>query len=201
MKRLCLLRHGRTEGEGNAVFKGRDDYSLSPAGIAGSLRLRGDIAAFGPAFIVTSPLKRAVQTAEAAAGGKTPIHIDSRINNVDTGLWTGRDAADIEKESPEAWDIWLKSPESMAFPGGESMESLYRRAADFIRSLEEEEADNILVVSHRAVIKAILALCLGMGTDYFRRFRIDHEALTMLEHRGGRGYMLTALNKVWPQTD
>ena len=88
--RLVLWRHGRTGFNAQHRFQGRRDVPLDEIGLAQARAAAPHLAALGPAAIISSPLSRALGTAEALAGlTGLPVERDGRLVEVDVGDWAG----------------------------------------------------------------------------------------------------------------
>ena len=88
---LLLARHGRTEWNRSGRYQGRSDVPLSPEGRADAVALAARICAEPIGAIVTSPLQRALQTAEIVSErfGAVPFHIEPRLVEIAYGSWEG----------------------------------------------------------------------------------------------------------------
>ena len=89
----------------------------------------------------------------------------------------------------------------MSFPGGESLAAMKARARHFNRLLAEAVEERIAVVSHRSVLKALLAEALGLGGKWFWKFHLDNASVTVLLHDATRGFVLAKLNETSHLTD
>jgi probable phosphoglycerate mutase len=194
MKTVCLIRHGETQANRDGVFRGRGEVPLSEAGLCQAGELRARFAGERVERVLSSPLKRALQTAAICFPGAA-VEAQELVNNLDLGRWAGRRKKEIAAEEPELWRRWLEEPEGMAFPGGESLAAVRGRAADFNRLLAAAPQRQIAVVSHRSVIKALLADALGLGDKWFWAFHLDNASVTVLLHDEVRGFVLAKLNE------
>lgn len=193
MKTIYLVRHGETAANRDDVFRGRNEISLSENGL---LQSRGLVDYFRDVQlekVYCSPLKRAVQTAEHGFPGME-IVTEELVNNLDSGSWTGVKKDDIRKSDPESWHMWTTVPEKLRFPGGETLSDVYSRATLFLEKMETVSFSKCVVVSHRSVIKVILAAFLGLKTDYFWRFHVDNASVSTLLLDEKRGFTLAKLN-------
>lgn len=193
MKTILLIRHGETQANRDGVFRGRGEVPLSPAGLKQAGELRARLAAAGVQRIFSSPLCRAAQTAAACFPGRE-IELEERINNLDLGRWAGRRKKEIAAAEPEMWRRWLEEPERMTFPGGESLAALKERTRAFNRLLAGVGEERLAVVSHRSVLKALLAEALGLGEKWFWKFHLDNASVSTLLHDASRGFLLAGLN-------
>jgi probable phosphoglycerate mutase len=194
VKTIHLIRHGETQANRDGVFRGRGEVPLSPAGLKQARELRSHFAALGVQRVFSSPLQRATQTAAACFPGRA-VELQELLNNLDLGRWSGRRKKEIAAEEPELWRRWLEEPERMSFPGGESLAAMKARTRHFNRLLAEAGEERIAVVSHRSVLKALLAEALGLGGKWFWKFHLDNASVTVLLHDATRGFVLAKLNE------
>ena len=129
-------------------------------------RLAAALAGEPVAAILTSPLVRARQTAEAVgAACGVPVAVDERLVEIDWGTWEGRPAGSLAVADVDRW----RADEGTA-PEGESLDSLSHRVESFcVETLEHEGL--VVAVSHVSPIKAAAAWALGVdGTVAWRMF-------------------------------
>ena len=193
MRRIYLIRHGETVANRDGIFRGRAEVGLSENGLAQARDLAQYFAQRRVDAVYSSPLKRAHQTATSAFPGRD-VTREPLLNNLDVGAWTGRVKQEIEREDPERWRAWAIAPESLAFPDGECLDDVRRRTREFIDRIAGVSFEAIAVVSHRSVIKVLLAEVLGIRENYFWRFHLDNCSVSLLLHHPERGYTLAALN-------
>jgi probable phosphomutase (TIGR03848 family) len=141
------------------------------------------------AAVVSSPLERCRQTAEAIrAAAKKPVEVDTdeRLTECGYGEWTGQQLKTLAR-SP-MWKVVQAHPSGATFPGGESMRDMQARAVDAVRDWDERVtrahgAQAIWVaVSHGDVIKAVLADALGMHLDNFQRIVVDPCSISVVHY-------------------
>lgn len=194
MKTIYLIRHGETQANREGVFRGRGEVPLSPAGLKQAGELRAYFVPLAIQRVFSSPLRRATETAAACFPGLT-VEPHELVNNLDLGRWAGRKKKEIAREEPERWRLWLEEPERMSFPGGESLVAVKARARHFNRFLAGLDDERIAVVSHRSVLKALLAEALGLKGKWFWKFHLDNASVTVLLHEPVRGFVLAKLNE------
>src|ERR1700754_1917632 len=117
--RLILVRHGQSTHNAQARLQGQADPPLSDAGRAEAELLRPALPALDNDRVVTSDLKRAVETAELL--GHSGARRDPRFREIDVGAWEGRSLADFPA-GPET--AWRGGP--LKAPGGGSWAALQR---------------------------------------------------------------------------
>lgn len=156
---IILLRHGQTEVNAGGRLQGHLDPPLTDLGRAQAAAAASSILERSPGLrVVSSPLQRAVQTAEAF-GPDVDVEVDERWIELDYGEWDGRPLASIP---PEVWDGWRTDP-TFAPPGGESLIHLSARVHEACVDLGRDSSTDVVVVSHVSPIKAAVAWALGVG--------------------------------------
>jgi len=179
MLNVYLLRHGETayNADGNR-YCGRTDITLTEKGIGQAELVHTQLQ--GTAFdgIYSSPLKRAVYTAEIASGSKT-VKTDKRLIEVDFGVWEGK--IKMEFISDGFWDSWINDPWTAKAGGtGESAEEIITRVDSFYREmLKKHPSGNILVVGHNGINRLYLAWKLGMPLKNYAKIVQQNSSITM----------------------
>jgi broad specificity phosphatase PhoE len=163
---IVFARHGQTAPNRDGLVLGRADPELTEEGRRQAARL-GEVLAGEPVTaILTSPLVRARQTAEAvAAACGVPVTIDERLVEIDWGAWEGRPAGSLAVTDVDRW----RADDGTA-PEGESLTSLTGRVESFCLDTLDDEG-HIVAVSHVSPIKAAAAWAMGVeGTVAWRMF-------------------------------
>ncbi len=143
--------------------------------------------------IVTSPLDRCAETAEAIAAAQPAAlerHVDERIIECQYGDWTGKAIKDLAKDP--MWKIVQTQPSAARFPGGETLVEVSARAIEAIREWDATLGEDAIWVacSHGDVIKAILADALGLHLDQFQRIVVDPCSVSVVRYTATRPYVL-----------
>jgi probable phosphomutase (TIGR03848 family) len=201
---VLLVRHGRTGANTDGILAGwTPGVSLDGSGQAQAATLARRLAAVPLAVVVTSPLQRCRETADAMVAVAGPEGVDrpqpvveERLGECRYGDWTGRRLKDLVKDP--LWRVVQVHPSAVTFPGeaGESMLAMQHRAVSAIRDHDarigaQHGADSAWVaVSHGDVIKAILADALGMHLDGFQRLVIDPCSVSAIRYAALRPFVL-----------
>ena len=194
MPTVILLRHGRTTANTSGVLAGwTPGVQLDEAG-AEQARVVGERLAKVPlAAIVSSPLERCRQTADAVAAGRDlVVQADDRLGEARYGDWTGRALKDLVKEP--LWRVVQQHPSAAVFPGpeGEGLAQTQARAVAAVRSWNATLGQDAvwLACSHGDVIKAILADALGLHLDQFQRIVVDPASISVVTYTDTRPFVL-----------
>jgi broad specificity phosphatase PhoE len=152
---------------------GRDPHSLSAEGRTQAERLAARLAMRPISAVISSPVRRARETAEPIARrcGLTVL-ADPAFAEIDYAAWTGRDFAAL-REDP-AWQAWNRFRSVAGVPGGETMLAVQARAVAGLTRLAVGYPDaELVVVSHADVIKSLLGHFLGSPLDFIGRFGLS----------------------------
>lgn len=194
MKRIYLIRHGETESNRQGIFRGRLDIPLSQTGLDQARDLKKYFENISIDIVYSSPLQRALKTAEVAFPKNNPQG-EELLNNIDLGSWSGQEKKLVKLHSPQEWDKWINTPEQMEFPGGgETLADVFKRAETFLQKIAKTPAQDIAVVSHRSVTKVILAAAVGLRDNYFWKFHLDNASVSILYHTPERGFTIARIN-------
>ncbi|MFF4130020.1 histidine phosphatase family protein [Streptomyces mirabilis] len=161
MGELILIRHGQTEWSLSGRHAGRTDIPLSDAGEAAAKSLAPRLARRRLAAVFSSPLSRAVRTAELA--DLTGVRFDSDLMEWDYGGYEGLTAAQIQEARP-GWDLWRDGvvPGDAAHPGEQLQQVATRTDAvlDRIRPLLDD--GDVAVVAHGHLARVLTVRWLGL---------------------------------------
>lgn len=173
MTTLYLIRHGQTDNNIYGGFNGtRSNQPLNATG-------RKMAAALTPAFadipldaIYTSPLKRAMATAEGVRGGRQiPMIIDPDIREIDFGVWDGTAYLDSKRKYPQEMRRWHRDLAHFIAPGGsESAHDVsVRMFRAVLRILRAHRGGTVALVSHGCALDFWLTHALGMPIQSFHK--------------------------------
>ncbi len=182
--RLLIVRHGSTAHSAERRLSGRNDLPLNDVGLGQAAALAGrDFGAVDA--IVSSPLRRARETAEAIAGPRgLDVQFVDDLAEVDFGAFEGLTMTEAKAAHPDAAAAWLASVD-VAPPGGESFAALarrVRRARDAI--VAEHAGRTIVLVSHVTPIKTLVRLALDAPPSALFRTHLDTASVSRIDYTG-----------------
>ena len=194
---ILLARHGECRGNTDGLFRGRMDFPLNERGRQQAEELSGAIAPLQPSVVYSSPLLRAVETAEACSRRcSLPVLIEEGFNNISLGPWEGRPKTEIAREFPEEWSLWLEDPEKLEIEGAETLQHVLSRSMDSLnRLVTAHRGETILIVTHRTVVKPLFAGCLSIPSPWFWKTHTDTAAFSILHFDDLHGYSVYSLNR------
>jgi broad specificity phosphatase PhoE len=156
---VLVARHGETDWNAERRFQGHADRPLTARGRAQAAALAERLAAVELAAVVASDLARALRTAEAVAARRgLPVRVERDLREVDVGSWTGRTAAQVREDEPDAYDRWRDG--LPGWSGGETYDAMAARTvAAVLRVAADLGRDGrpLLLVGHGGTIRALEA--------------------------------------------
>jgi probable phosphomutase (TIGR03848 family) len=191
---VILLRHGRTTANAGGILAGwTPGVQLDDSGAAQVQAVGERLAKVPLAAIVSSPLERCRQTAEAVASGRElEVQTDDRLGEARYGDWTGRTIKELAKEP--LWKVVQQHPSAAVFPGpeGEGLAQTQARAVAAVREWNAKlGAEAVwLACSHGDVIKAIVADALGLHLDQFQRIVVDPASISVITYTDTRPFVV-----------
>ena len=193
MTTVLLVRHGLTALTGPILSGWTPGLHLDERGRAQVASLGERIRAVPLAAVVTSPLERCCETAEAVLAGRDPappLHVDERIGEVHYGSWTGRPFTDLTKDP--LWRVVQAHPSAAVFPDGEGLAAMAARAAEAVRDWNVRLGPDATyaLVSHADVIKALVADALGLHLDGYQRIGVDPASLSVIQYTPLRTFVI-----------
>ena len=196
MTLVLLVRHGLTAGTGRVLTGRTPGIPLDDRGREQASALAARLAAVPLDAIVTSPLERCRETADAIAAARNghPLAVqeDERLAEVRYGDWTGKPLRRLAKDP--LWRVVQAHPSAVRFPGedGESMPDVQHRAVGAVREWNARLGANAayVICSHGDVIKAVIADSLGMHLDMSQRLQVDPCSLSVIRYTPLRPFLL-----------
>lgn len=163
---IYYVRHGATDwndhvnekGEKAPRCQGLVDNELNERGIAQAHAIAETLKDVKFAKVISSPLKRAIQTCEIICDGKYDIEIDKRIIERDFGDFEGKMRAEFDFRG-----FWVESLDG-AFDHAESISDMKKRVYSMLDELKSVDGD-ILIVGHGGIGLILLSYFKGIPDD------------------------------------
>jgi broad specificity phosphatase PhoE len=190
-----LLRHGQTPLSAERRFAGRGDYPLTDAGRLQAAAAARRLAARGIDAIISSPLRRALDTAAAVgAAAGLPVHVDEDLTETDFGHWEGLSFAEAAARWPAELQAWLASADA-APPGGESFGAVGSRVHGALsRLLDRYPRRTVVLVSHVTPIQVLACRALLAPPAALFRMQLDVASLCEIDWFADGPALLRTLN-------
>jgi len=180
---IYLIRHAQVEGNLKKTFQGRTDTPLTALGEEQARQLAARFAAIPLDAVYTSPLGRAIKTAEAVAAphGLTPAQMPGLIE-IDGGGLENMSFEELAGKYPEEFDIFNRRPHLFeGAAGSESIRSVYERMAETMKEIANRHpGGNVAVISHGCPIRCFS--CLAGGGPIERLGEVEWSRNTGVSH-------------------
>lgn len=173
MGELILIRHGQTAWSLSGQHAGRTDIPLTDAGEAAAESLAPRLARRHLVAVFSSPLSRAMRTAELA--GLTGVQPDPDLMEWDYGGYEGLTAAQIQETTP-GWDLWRDGviPGDAAHPGEKLRQVAARTDAVLERVRPLLDDGDVAVVAHGHLARVLTVRWLGLDASASRLLGHPH---------------------------
>ena len=184
--RLLLIRHAESEGNAQGRLQGRKEFPLSQRGVAQATALAERLSSIPVAAIYASPIRRALDTAEAVATriGLT-VSTDPRIQEYDFGdKLSGLTWQEIREREPDVVASLVSDrSEFPSYPGEEGRQAFRDRVHAAITEIVERHAadQHVAVVTHAGPVIGYLMEVLGRVYSRPIPFAIDNASITTIE--------------------
>lgn len=157
MKKIYFVRHGQTDYNLNEIIQGAIDIELNETGIKQAYEAKEKLKNIQFDRIYSSPLKRARKTAEIISeNNNVKVEVDDRLKEISFGINDGN-----KYGSYDYIGFWNYNNPHL-YPGAENVRDFVKRVGEFLDTLKDVDAENILLVSHGGVSKAVAAYFKGI---------------------------------------
>ena len=192
-EQLILVRHGETIHNVNGIAQGWQDSELSDRGRDQVVKLAKRLLGFQPDAIYSSPLPRALSTAEAIrAVTGLDITVLEDLREMNYGGWEGRSFLDVRKTEEHHYRRWIDDP-AYPCPGGESHNDVLGRMNRAFEAVRH--ARRPVMVTHGTAIRIGATALLNAPISTSRHLAQDNASINLFVWRGGRCVL-----KVWNDT-
>jgi broad specificity phosphatase PhoE len=185
-RELILVRHGETLHNVNRITQGWSDSELSDRGREQVLHLAERLKSMQPTALYSSPLGRAMSTAQAIADatGLEIVQLDD-LREMNYGRWEGRAFADIRAQDEDIYRRWI-ADEDCPCPEGESHADVRRRMMRVFETLNREtvNSERAVVVAHGTAIRIGATALLNLPLMSAMRFAQDNAGVNWFVQRG-----------------
>lgn len=163
MTRIYLIRHAQAAGNLTKTFQGSIDAPLSPLGLEQLDCLAQRFSTVSFDRILTSPLSRAYQTAQAVnRAWNREILVEPRFTEIDGGAFEGVAFSELPQRFPRENQLWVQDQPHFQAPGGESMEQVYHRVGEGLAdALSRYAGETLVITSHGCALRNLLCILKG----------------------------------------
>ncbi|MBQ9318266.1 MAG: histidine phosphatase family protein [Bacilli bacterium] len=173
---LYAVRHGQTEKNKYGLVQGQTEADLNEVGIKEAEKLQPLVDSLNIDVVISSPLRRAKDTARIITSGKMPINTDDRLIERDWGMCEGACIDDVD--TVKCWNFYLNTDANRI----EKVQDLLKRISEFLEDIKVRYKDkNVLIVTHSAILRA-LHYCLRPIPEDGDMSKLDIPNLRIIEY-------------------
>lgn len=178
---ILLIRHGENDWVGKKLAGRLPGVHLNQNGRDQAEGLAATLQILPIKAIYSSPLERALETAQPLAQvKKLEISTCENLSEINFGDWQGKTIKQMRKL--KLWETVQNHPSRMQFPNGESFMGAQKRLVDCISQISEdhEPSDLVACFSHSDAIRLLVAYFLNVPLDSFQRIHINTASISTL---------------------
>ncbi len=182
---LLLVRHGEVLSNLKKVYAGGSTESLTERGKQQAYKVAGRLSSMNIHTLYTSPVKRAVETAEIIGHviGKNYTIIDE-FKEMEMGPWEGMSEEEIARLYPHKWQVWQCKPAELRLDGRETLDQVLARALKGLERISGISRDNsAVIVTHVVIIRVLLLWSQGKSLNLYRSIHIPNGGLFQINYR------------------
>ncbi|MGI6151844.1 MAG: histidine phosphatase family protein [Christensenellales bacterium] len=182
--RLIIVRHGETDWNRLRKTQGMTDIGLTQRGLKQARRMGARVRNMQIRCVFSSPLSRAVSTANAIASiVRAPVATDHDLREIAFGEWEGLTFDEIGERYPEELKVWNTDPHLCAPPGkAETLMQVAERCTHFLSRIRKDyEGQTVAAVSHSVPCKAMVALSIGLPLSRIHSLRMDNASMSIID--------------------
>lgn len=193
---LYLLRHGATANNlcvPTRIQGQRSDMELSPQGRIEAEQAADCLAEYPLARFYSSPLRRALETAEIVASRHgAQVEPVAALAECDVGNWEGLSWEEIERDDPQGYRLFREAPERYGYAGGENLAQLLDRIVPALEAIMQRHlGQSVLAVTHNVINRSYLAHLLGLPLAQARGIPQHNCGLNVIRWRDGHAKPLS----------
>ena len=172
---IILIRHGETDWNREKIFRGQADVTLNRRGLNQAWLLAKYLAKVPITNIYSSPLKRALKTAEVIANyHHIKVEQTTALTDINYGVWQGMSEHLVREQYGQLFEQWLQSPHLVKIPRGETLDDVRQRGLGLIDHIVKvHDGGTVALVSHRVMNKVLICALLGLDSSHFWNIKLD----------------------------
>ena len=197
MTTFYLVRHGACAGIGEKLWGRTAGISLNDAGKEQAERLGEQFRHVVLEAVYSSPLERALETAEPIArNARLQVRQNAAFNEIDFGEWAGKSLDELSVD--QRWQRFNSERSVADVPGGESFLDVQARVVAELDNLSQQHTRaGVAIVSHADVIKAAVGYVAGTPVDLLQQIEISPCSVSVIVTEGDEARVLAINTTDW----
>lgn len=196
--RFYLIRHGETEWNSRGIYQGLTDIPLSEEGEKQALCLgkRFENTSIKLDAVYSSPLQRAIKTAESIANAKgLSVVPEQHFKEINFGEWEGHNVKQLTEKYGKSYTDFYERPFSHTFPGEGSFTLVKERSVEgFYQLLEKHKGQSVAIVSHGGVLRVLIMALMDMDETFYKKMWLSNTSITTIDVSENGKMVLLTLN-------
>ncbi len=186
---VYVARHGETDWNRAGRYQGQRESTLTGIGREQARALGAALAERPISRVLSSPLRRCSETAEAVARlHGLPVETDARLLEISHGTWEGRLRDEIARNDGETMRRWREAPETVRFEDGESLADVATRWQAFASTLSGK--NEVVLVTHDVLVRLAILLATAQPLSRFWEPRVVNGGYARFSVEGGTWELL-----------
>ena len=185
---IYLVRHGITRSNIEKVYAGWGEEELTEEGVTKVDELGKELQGWGISYLFTSPVKRAIQTAQILnkyIHGK--LVIDPDLKEMKMGTWEGLSEDEVATKYPSEYRIWGEKPAELQLDGRERLEEVQQRGMRAIKRILELHQEAVsLAVTHVAIIRCLFLYFSHLPLNSYKAVDVPNHSIHRVIFNKGR---------------
>lgn len=182
---LFLIRHGQTDWNISGKIQGSCDIELNDEGVLQAEELSRNILQKKYIFskIYSSPQKRAIQTAAILSTATDVKYVSIEgLEEINLGEWEGLSWKEVKVKFPTEYHEWYINRRYTKPPKGESYQDMLQRVlASLYKIVIENSGDDVVIVTHSAVIMCLQCYLTNTPFEEMMRFKTENTSITEID--------------------
>lgn len=182
--KLYFIRHGQTDWNNEGKIQGSRDTELNEIGLNQAVELSNKVLDSNLKFsrIYSSKQKRALKTAEIL-GSYTNVECipTDGLEEVNLGVWEGLSWKEVRDTYPKEYEEWYHNRRYSGAHKGESYQDMIDRVLKALRGIIADNKDNVVIVTHSAVIKCLLCYITNTPFENMQVFKTENAGITEID--------------------
>lgn len=182
--KLFFIRHGQTDWNIKGKIQGSCDIELNDTGIKQAVELSNKVLEENYKFsgIYSSPLRRAIKTAEILSGATNVEYASIEgLEEINLGEWEGLSWEEVNEKYPAEYEKWYNNRRYTKPPKGEAYQDMLERVLNAIYKIIKENCNNVAIVTHSAVIMCLQCFITNTPFDEMTKFKTDNTSITEID--------------------
>ena len=186
-KSIYIVRHGNTESNNRNVYAGFSPEGLTDEGIDQTKILGQKMRHLNVSTIYTSPIERAVQTAQILNNEiNGQIILDSDLAEIRMGPWEGLSENDVMNQYPMQYRLWHERPSELNIPGRETLREVQDRALQvFKRAIQKDQNSDSILVTHVTTMRTMLLHVQRQTLDQYKTIDVPNTCTYKIAYQNG----------------